>query len=349
MDPVPLRFAKIADVVSTSGLSRIVGPIKSMDRTVLATPSYTSARHERLIVTLESGDIRTFVVKYSRISEDWTSLRTSDAVGREPLVIETRELDPIWSIFESPYLGYAVEGSAYALLMRDLGPNLFPDVREPVTELEQEALLSSLARLHSQFQGSKVLELGWLNGPGTPFRAMDPSIANDTIALPLLPPSLAEGVTGGWEIARKELPASIMRILTVPPAEISQLWSTLPLTLIHGDAKIANFAALSNGSIAAFDWAWAGVAPSAVELGWYLAVNATRISGTKDSLLDRYRVLLKEVGGVMFDPVQWSTFRKTAVVAGARMLLWKKALSFAGGADRSIEEWYWWKNELAQI
>jgi hypothetical protein len=345
----PVRFDRIADLLSSAGLSKVIGPIRSFERTPIAAPSFTSSRLERLTVTLESGDLRTLVVKLLRVTEDWTSLRTHDSVGREAHVVDSSELSPVWSIVESPYLACAIEGSAYALLMRDLSSYLFPDVREPLPEAQQEALLSVLARIHARFVESPALELPWLNNPAGVLTVIAPSIASDKEVLPLIPPTLADWMVRGWEIALNELPSSITRVLTAAPEELKPLWADLPVTLIHGDAKVANFAELRDGKIAAFDWTLTGAAPSAFELGWYIAVNATRIRGTKDALLDRYRELSRQHSGMDFDVNQWASFRKTAVLAGARILLWRKAVAFVSGGAHEHAEWNWWKEELGRI
>jgi hypothetical protein len=45
--------------------------------------------------------------------------------------------------------------------------------------------------------------------------------------------------------------------------------SVLPQTLIHGDIRRANVAALGSGSISLFDWDFAARAPAAADLAWY--------------------------------------------------------------------------------
>ena len=45
--------------------------------------------------------------------------------------------------------------------------------------------------------------------------------------------------------------------------------SRLPQTLIHGDIRRANVAALPSGGISLFDWDFAAQAPAAADLAWY--------------------------------------------------------------------------------
>ena len=66
----------------------------------------------------------------------------------------------------------------------------------------------------------------------------------------------------------------------------------LPWTLLHGDAKVANFALLPGRRVAAFDWQLLGIGPATLDLGWYLAVNAGRLARPKEHVIARYRDLL---------------------------------------------------------
>jgi hypothetical protein len=45
--------------------------------------------------------------------------------------------------------------------------------------------------------------------------------------------------------------------------------SQLPHTLIHGDIRRANVAALSSGAVSLFDWDFAARSPAAADLAWY--------------------------------------------------------------------------------
>ncbi|HEY7728921.1 MAG TPA: phosphotransferase [Candidatus Eisenbacteria bacterium] len=78
-------------------------------------------------------------------------------------------------------------------------------------------------------------------------------------------------------------------------------WSAerdLPRTLLHGDAKVANFALMPDSRVAELDWALVGAGPASVDLGRYLAVNASRLARPKEEAVARYRTLLAErLGG----------------------------------------------------
>jgi hypothetical protein len=112
---------------------------------------------------------------------------------------------------------------------------------------------------------------------------------------------------------------------------------------------VANFALLADGRVAAFDWAMVGTGPCAIDVGWYLAVNASRLTGSKEEVLSRYRALLETALGHKLSAQLWSRLEDIAVVSGTRMLLWSKALGLDLARPGAAEEWKWWVDRLAAI
>jgi hypothetical protein len=103
------------------------------------------------------------------------------------------------------------------------------------------------------------------------------------------------------------------------------------------------------GKLAVFDWPFIGIGPCGIELGWYLAVNATRLARTKEEVIELYRSLLqKHLHTSLTDPV-WKQMTELAVITGARMLLWNKALGHQSGTQRGKDEWNWWVERLEAI
>jgi hypothetical protein len=131
-----------------------------------------------------------------------------------------------------------------------------------------------------------------------------------------------------------------------PPVEWEERWRDLPRTLIHGDSKIANFAFVGGGSVAAFDWAFVGAAPAAIEVGWYLAVNSTRLARPKEEVLRAYRAHLESQAGHGVADDEWDRTESAAIVAGSLMLLWSKAAALESDTDRARREWGWWCDRL---
>jgi aminoglycoside phosphotransferase (APT) family kinase protein len=129
---------------------------------------------------------------------------------------------------------------------------------------------------------------------------------------------------------------------------LAQTCDGLPRTLLHGDAKLANFALLPSGECAAFDWALVGSGPATLDLGWYIAVNAGRLARPKEEVIVRYRVLLEsKLGAVLSDEV-WEQMVAVGILCGALMLLWSKALALESGSTKARSDWQWWINQLGR-
>jgi aminoglycoside phosphotransferase (APT) family kinase protein len=123
----------------------------------------------------------------------------------------------------------------------------------------------------------------------------------------------------------------------------------LPATLLHGDAKVANFAILPSGRVAAFDWQLLGTGPATLDIGWYLAVNASRLTRPKEQVLARYRDLLESCLATHLPDALWHRLVSLGILCGALMLLWSKALALEeSGSPAAAAEWDWWVARLEQ-
>ena len=116
---------------------------------------------------------------------------------------------------------------------------------------------------------------------------------------------------------------------------------------MHGDVKVANFAILPGERVAAFDWAGAGHAPATLDLGWYLAVNASRLARAEEAMIERYRALLEEALGRPIAGIEWSQMVESALLFGALMLLGSKALALKDQRPGASAEWEWWVARLS--
>src|SRR6185503_11324315 len=168
----------------------------------------------------------------------------------------------------------------------------------------------------------------------------------DETALRGAPQSIRDGVRTGWSDARKSLPAEVLDRLSLPAEQVWRDWSDLPRTLIHGDTKVANFAFLPDGRVAAFDWTNLGAAPATLDIGWYLAVNGTRLHRSKEDFIARYRELLQSRRGTPLPDTLWDRMMDAAVFSGARMLLWSKAVGLRENTSYRRADWDWWADRL---
>lgn len=339
------RLASVEALASAAGLETILGPVAAIETSALRTPGFSGSTHRRLTVRLRSGATRRLVLKHTVLAADWTLVRSGDRVGREGCLLAEQALAPVWEAFASPYLAWAATGGELGLLMEDLSDHLLPDVREPVTEAQEERIVAALAALHARFWESPALALPWLTPPRRLFELVGPQAAAEEVAGGTPPPVHARAHQG-WTIAFRRLPPGVAALLREPSAALAGRSAHLPRTVVHGDVKVANFALLPDGRVSAFDWAFVGAGSVALELGWYLAVNATRLASSKEDTLARYRRQLEARLGRALAHEVWSDIEAQAVLGGAAMLLWSKALALEAGAPGALEEWNWWVERL---
>jgi hypothetical protein len=307
---------------------------------------YTGARHERLEAVLSDGGRRHLVLKTMRLATDWTAQRSSDAIGREAALLGERALAPVWEAVTNSYIAFAVEAGEVGLLMEDLSEHLAPDVREPIHVEQEEGLLGALATLHARFWDSPALDLPWLARAQHFAGLLDAPSAVNGDALAVLPSALRANVERGWAIALRKVPHRIAAALMTPAAEIAERWAGLPMTVVHGDSKVANCAFLPGRRVALFDWALLGAAPPTIDLGWYVAINATRLTRPKEEVIARYRALLEKELSVALPETQWEALVRAGLLCGARMLLWSKALAADAGTPAAGKEWTWWVEQI---
>ncbi|HTK32207.1 MAG TPA: phosphotransferase [Candidatus Saccharimonadaceae bacterium] len=326
-------------------LASLLGPVATLEREPISPPGFSGARFERVLVTLEGGAARSLILKRARFDSDWTTSRTDDTFGRAALPLEAPALDAIWEVYACPYVAHAVADGEVGLLMDDLGPHLLPDVRQPLEDAAEDALVGALANLHTRFWNSPALEEPRLCAASQLLGMLGPGLAREMEGRSDVPPVI-ERARHGWGVALARLPAAVARRLSQSPEDIARAWGPLPRTLLHGDAKVANFAILPDGRVAAFDWGLVGAGPAALDLGWYLAVNATRVRGTKEAFIARYRDRLETALGKTLPEALWSALVSAAIDAGALLLLWSKALALESGGAPAKSEWDWWVGNL---
>jgi hypothetical protein len=344
----PVQFPSIDALSDPGALAAVVGPIAFIERSPLVTLGYTYTGNilERLDLHLASGDRQTLVLKRTATTLNWVAWRSGDAVGREAALLAEPALTGVWEVLECPYRAFAARLGDAGMLMDDLSDYLLPDIDEPIAVADEDALLAALAALHARYWESDVLRLPWLATPVVRYALLGP-MASTEEARRSSSDVFFDDVRRGWAMAFSRLPPDIRDLLSRPASVLAAGCVGLPSTLLHGDAKVANFALLPGRRVAAFDWQLLGKGPATLDLGWYLAVNASRLARPKEHVIACYRDLLESHLARPLSNSLWERMVSVGILCGALMLLWAKALSLEESASpRAEEEWNWWVTRL---
>ncbi len=344
------RFAQatsISALATPAFLGGLLGEVRSLERESMTTVGFSGTEFERLHVELADGRRTTLVLKHIYPERDLTVWRTG-GVAREARLLADRALDDVWEAFDPPYLAYAFDPDASAVLMRDLSASLFPDVREPISRAQEDALIDALAALHAMFWGREARAWPWLAKGEFMYGFLAAGEIEREESLGRTH-RLFGLVKEGWALAHQQLPRSISLLMASPPTALARITDGLPRTIIHGDAKVANFAVLPDGRVSAFDWAMIADGCATLDIGWYVTVSASRLTRSKDEVFAAYRVALERRLGHTLEEALWARMYEAAILGGAAVLLWNKALNVKNGLPGAVEEWNWWVGALERL
>lgn len=345
MTKIPGLVHKIESLTSPSCLRSLFGNFDSIHVNPVKTNGYSGAKFSTISLKTNGQIVKKLFLKTVNLSEDWFAARTRDRSGREAKAILAQEINAIHSIFSCPYQLIAIEENKIGLLMNDLQDRLYPDERKTIPEEDQDLMLDSLAKMHASFWDSTLTDqLEWLHTMEDFLYIMGP--LGHQVSADQLTDGIQKAVIHGWNSTLPLLTNRVKEALMRHPREIVEDWSHLPKTLIHGDTKVANFAKPINNQLTLLDWAFIGYAPCTFEIGWFIAVNASRLANSKEMVLSKYRKSLEKHLGYQLEESLWRDLEEAGIVCGALMLLWSKGNSYVNNKAGASEEWSWWMDRL---
>ncbi len=347
---LPKRVEDMEVLLDPSRLGSLIGIDASLSVQPLETRGYSGSTFYAVAPSQPMAKPTSYIVKRTILGDDWFSQRTKDEIGREGAILVAPELAKIHDLFDIPCLAVALVDGAVGMLMDDLSDWLFPDEDEPILQETETLIIDRLAEMHAGFWQKPFLgNLECLLKPADFLYILGPRDLETTSPQARSARNVDRMVQDGWNSARKLLPASLSKLLWEDPTWLWEHWNALPTTLLHGDTKLDNFAVKPNGHLALFDWAFTGCGPCTFDLAWYVAVNGSRLSRSKEELFEEYRCCLERHLGWSIDSLMWQSLVDIGVLCGALMLLWAKASAADNHRDGADREWAWWCKQLEDV
>jgi hypothetical protein len=295
--------------------------------------SRSSASFEAVVV-----DGERCVVKYVHPDSDFSMRVTGDIGCRPRRVWEAGLMDVANDLIDHATIGAAPwgrNGWGVALLMRDVSSGLVAAGDDPIAEDQHLGFLDSCAGLAARMwewsddRGLLRQRLRW------EFFGTVQLDGEHDLGWPEAVPRIA---AEGWTRFAERAPADVHQVVDALRHDATALVDAVrstPQTFLHGDWKMGNLGTAADGRTILLDWCYPGEGPIAHELGWYLALNRSRLpkGHTKDSSIADFRAAL-ERHGVATDS-WWERQLGLCLLGTVVQFGWEKAL----GDDDELEWW----------
>lgn len=235
-------------------------------------------------VTLADGQ----VLVHKRVSPewDWLSRATGDN-GRIVTMWERGVFERMPASIEHAVVGVEHDGDAWNVFMRDISHTLIDeDIRHDRATVER--ILSAVADMHEAFWDADIEGLCTLE-ERYQMLSLRTARAEKERGNPA-----GDLIFRAWdafhEHASDEMAAAISG-LSADPKPLADELRTCTQTLIHGDLRLGN-AGFDGDRVVLIDWGdRTGMAPPAVELGWFIGFDAKRFAVSRDDIVSVFRSL----------------------------------------------------------
>lgn len=307
------------------------------------------------ILTIGSGSTGSLMLKRLSYADDWVMRATGDTEGRAVQVWVSGLLDHLPPCIDHGVIACARDGAGWAVLMRDVGRALVPSGDTPISSSEQELFLCHMAAMHATFWERRDWDRP---GPGLcslrhRYTALGPAtMRRDDVAAYAIPRMAALG----WDLLEEAVApevAAAVRALLDDPGPLCDALRAHPHTVIHGDWKLGNLG-LTDGNperrTVLLDWAIVGVAPPAVDLAWYLAVDSARLPVSREATIETFARRLRDALGGRFERAWWEPQLDLALLGAFVQLAWPKVVGALQGEpavrERERDELRWWSERV---
>lgn len=265
-----------------------------------------------------------YVVKVTSEHEDWIMRATSDHRCREAVVANVVRIDD--DRVGSPAVGSTQDGAVFSILMHDISDCLLTD--KPLTDGQLDTILRAMARLHSLAPPTEG-DVPWCS-------------TRDRLTLFMPDPGkladfrIADDILRGWELFFRYAPRDVgelVRSLFDDIGPLERALGQLPSRLLHGDLKLDNIGLCPDGALSLIDWSMPMVAPVAIELGWFLAMNSRVLPVSLEEAMAAY------TSYATIDRRLREHHESMTVLCGLLLRAWRKALDAASGEPAEL---LWW-------
>jgi hypothetical protein len=279
------------------------------------------------LTALSPADGERFVLKRMSIARDWIMRATDDIACREAAFAASGIT--LGERIRTPTVGLARDAGGHALLMRDITGHLLP--QGLITPGQLDSIIKGMAALHALPlpDADAVPWCGWRQR----LLLLTPAGARVAAAYDAgVAPHLVEGWALFDEIAPRPI-VEFIHALGEDPAPLIDLLASLPASLLHGDLKFDNIGLDDAERMWLIDWAMPMLAPPAIELGWFLAINSRRLPASLDEVMRRY------ADAVAIAPALRETHDAATVLCGLLLRGWRKGLDADEGEPAELRWW----------
>ena len=309
-------FASLEEMLAPETLSELVGTIVTDARCIPVDWSGVSGSHLFKVETNQGQGAR-YVLKQVSAEWDWMMRVTKDQYSREVALWQHGLMDQLPPGVSHVIIACAQEGSGWAILMKDAGPEFLSGRNKVLSISQNDAVLDGLAATHATFWNQPFLAdtaLG-LCSLKNYLGLTAPRNCRDEIGSH----GIVQYLIDGWGLMKDVFDPDVVSIaneLLENPEPLSSALSHHPHTLVHGDYWVGNVRAPKQlqDPIVVLDWQLAAFAPPIIDLAWYIGITTMPIS--KDEAIRLYKRKLLSHLGNKTDLAEWQQLLDLGMLAG---------------------------------
>ncbi|RME78055.1 MAG: hypothetical protein D6784_02975 [Chloroflexi bacterium] len=320
-------YPTVDDLLQPALLSRLTGqPIDHVE-TAAMHAFYNKSGSQLFTVETNHGQGPRLVLKRVSPAWDWQMRITTDIHCRSVALWQYGIFDRLPAEVDAAVIACARDGDGWAILMRDVGPDMMPYA--PFTPEDNETFLEAMAAIHAAFLDCPDLAAGSLGlctlrqvytlfGPETGHQEPDDDVPRRVLE--------------GWVLFPEVVPrdvADVVLELVHNPDPLCRALSRFPHTLAHGDWRHANQGLDRRHQppkTILLDWQLAAFAPPVIDLARYLETNSALLPGSKEETIALYRRALARRLGPRFSDEWWQPQLELGLLGGFVQDGWAIAL-----------------------